>query len=311
MPSAKRRMKRLLFRLPFIGKRIRDYYAVVGIAGFEPGHFYSTIPDLNEVKKKADAIFGNETIADVDLNLDNQFRLAVELKQYAASIPYAFKGPIASDTRYRYSRKNAFYNYSDVIFLFCILLHFKPSRIIEIGCGSSSAIMLDTNEHFLNGKIQFTFIDPYPQGLIEKLNPTDRKTISILENKIQDVPLSLFQALAPGDILFVDSSHVSKSGSDVNHILFNILPVLKPGVLIHFHDIFFPFELPREWVLKYHFYWNENYLLRAFLMNNSAYEILLFNTLLQKKNRQWFEAELPDCLIDELNTGSIWLRKKG
>jgi len=128
----------------------------------------------------------------------------------------------------------------------------------------------------------------------------------IIGDTVQSVPLDTFKKLQAGDILFVDSTHVSKTGSDVNHILFEILPVLNPGVIIHFHDIFYPFEYPKEWVLR-GYNWNEDYILRAFLMYNNAYEIKLFPDYLHRHHKEVF-AELP--LTYKNTGGSFWLEKK-
>src|SRR5690606_8620162 len=107
------------------------------------------------------------------------------------------------------------------------------------------------------------------------------------------VPLAVFEELNAGDMLFIDSTHVAKTGSDVNYILFEILPRLKSGVLIHFHDIFYPFEYPRDWVFNGR-NWNEVYFLKAFLMYNTTFEIKLFSHYLHKHHPNVFEA-MPLC----------------
>jgi hypothetical protein len=118
----------------------------------------------------------------------------------------------------------------------------------------------------------------------------------------------LFDQLNENDILFIDSTHVSKTNSDVNKILFEILPRLKRGVLIHFHDIFYPFEYPKEWVLQWNgFGWNEDYILKAFLMYNNQFKIVMFNTFLEHFHKEWFKENMPLCLENE--GGSIWLQK--
>ena len=89
-----------------------------------------------------------------------------------------------------------------------------------------------------------------------------------------------------------------------------MLPSLQKGVFIHFHDIFYPFEMPKYWILKNRWFWNENYLLHAFLMNNNKYEIIAFNTYLQRIKADWFKKEMPECLLVAEDTGSIWIRKK-
>jgi hypothetical protein len=140
------------------------------------------------------------------------------------------------------------------------------------------------------------------------MKPADLAGVTLIEQKLQDVNIDLFRQLEPGDLLFVDSTHVSKTGSDVNMILFEILPILPKGVMIHFHDIFYPFEYPKEWVLGWSgFGWNEIYLLRAFLTNNEEYKIILFNTYLEHLYEDWFKEKMPVCLKDK--GGSLWLMK--
>ncbi len=299
-------------KVPFVGERIRAYKELKQISracGFKPGHFYSPIPSREEVKSNADRIFSDSELLNVDLNIDEQFQLLQTFKMRHGDFPYDFLNEKESESlRYRFTHRPQ-YRYSDVVFLYHTIRHLKPQRIIEVGSGSSSAVMLDINDLFFDSKIQFTFIEPYPDRLYKFLTDQDRKIATILVEKVQDMPADVFQSLGENDILFIDSSHVSKIGSDVNHILFEILPRLKEGVWIHFHDIFHPFELPEHWILQNSRFWNESYLLRAFLMHNDAYDIMLFNTFLHQKFRGWFEKEMPECLLDENNTGSIWLKK--
>src|SRR5207249_3499894 len=158
----------------------------------------------------------------------------------------------------------------------------KPRRIIEVGSGYSSCAMLDTSELFFGGGIECCFIEPHPELLLSLVKPEDRErqTFRLLAKKLQEVDLAEFAALGEGDILFVDSSHVAKVGSDVNHLFSNVLPMLNRGVHIHFHDIFHPFEYPKEWVYR-GISWNEAYVLKAFLQYNGAFRITFFNTFLE------------------------------
>jgi hypothetical protein len=186
---------------------------------------------------------------------------------------------------------------------------YKPERIIEVGSGFSSAVMLDTNQLFFNNSLELTFIEPYPQDrLYGLLRAGDKNQVKIYEKGLQQTDPAIFGELNVNDILFIDSTHVSKTGSDVNHAFFNVLPLLKKGVLIHFHDIFYPFEYPEAWVMgSSGFGWNEAYTLRTFLMNNSDYEIVLFNTFMEYFHEDWFRQHMPLCLKNL--GGSIWLRK--
>ena len=123
---------------------------------------------------------------------------------------------------------------------------------------------------------------------------------------MQDVDVGRFAALEANDILFIDSTHVSRIDSDVNRIFFEILPRLAAGVLVHLHDVFYPFEYPREWVYEGRA-WNENYVLRAFLQYNRAWEIRFFNNYLARRHPEAFFGALP--LARENPGGSIWLAR--
>jgi hypothetical protein len=106
--------------------------------------------------------------------------------------------------------------------------------------------MLDTSKRFFGRSIRFTFIEPDPQRLISLMREEDRSACEIVARPVQDVDIGCFSDLDKNDILFVDSSHVSKIGSDLNHLLFDVIPEIKPGVYIHFHDVFSPFQYKRE-----------------------------------------------------------------
>jgi hypothetical protein len=305
-------IKGFLAKIPFLGGKIKAYEDLVQVSracGFKPGHFYSPIPSREEVRRNADRIFSSTDVLDIDLNIDKQFQLLEAFKTMRSDFPYDFLNAKENEKlRYRFIKRPQ-YRYSDVMFLYQVIRHLEPQKIIEVGSGASSAVMLDINDLFFNSSIRFTFIEPYPERLYGFLRDQDHDNATLITEKVQDVPMDVFESLEENDILFIDSSHVSKVGSDVNHLIFNILPRINKGVWIHFHDIFYPFELPMHWILENSRFWNESYLLRAFLMNNDAYEIMLFNTLLHQKYRSWFENEMPECLIDEGDTGSIWIRK--
>ncbi|MBM4145209.1 MAG: class I SAM-dependent methyltransferase, partial [Nitrospira sp.] len=201
---------------------------------------------------------------------------------------------------------NPAYLYSDAIILYCMIRHTQPKKIIEVGSGYSSCVMLDTNDIFFKSTISCTFIDPYPDLLLSLIHDTDKDNIEIIPQKLQDVPINTFSDLSDNDILFIDSTHMVKTGSDVNFIFFEILPHLKKGVYIHFHDIFYPFEYPKEWVYEGRA-WNEAYFMRAFLQYNNEFKIQFFNTFLEHFFRGKFMNEMPLCLKNL--GGSIWIRK--
>jgi hypothetical protein len=188
-----------------------------------------------------------------------------------------------------------------------MIRHLQPRRIIEVGSGFSSCVTLDTNELFFGGSIETTFIEPFPELLLSLLKKPDRQRMSIIPTRLQDVDLSVFDALQANDILFIDSTHVSKIDSDVNRIVFDILPGLAPGVHIHFHDIFYPFEYPDVWLLEGRA-WNEAYILKAFLQYNSSFRVVLMSSFLARYHEPFLREHLPLCLNN--TGGNLWLRKE-
>jgi len=270
-----------------------------------PGHFFSPIPSLDEIRKEESSIFGKppDTLPGIDLNVDAQLTLFEELSRFYPEMPFeAERSP-----KFRYYFENEAYTYGDGIILYSMIRHLKPTKIIEVGSGFSSCLMLDTNDLFFNGEISFTFIEPFPQLLKSLLNDGDERSINIVPKRLQDVDLVEFETLGPGDILFVDSTHVSKINSDVNYLIFEILPRLSKGVYIHIHDIFYPFEYPKWWVYEGRG-WNEAYILRAFLQHNEDFQVILMNTYLRLFHKETVQNHMPRCL--ERMGGSIWIRKE-
>ena len=151
-----------------------------------------------------------------------------------------------------------------------------------------------------------TFIEPFPARLFSLLTLKDKKNINLIKSEVQSVHLDNFKKLEAGDILFIDSSHVVKTASDVHFILFDVLPILKRGVFIHFHDVFYPFEYPKKWVLS-GINWNEDYFLKAFLMYNDEFEIRLFSEYLHRFHDIAFE-KMPLCYNNI--GGNLWIEKK-
>ena len=270
-----------------------------------PGHFYSPVPDWEDIRRRESLIFRPPpaAVAGLDLHEQDQLRLLESFIPYYADL--CFTAQPQDGLRYHY--ENPAYSYSDAILLHCMIRHLQPARIIEIGSGYSSCMTLDTNELFFDNAIATTFIEPYPELLQSLLKPEDAERVRLIPMPAQNVDLAEFDALQANDILFIDSTHVCKIGSDVNRIVFDILPRLASGVHVHFHDIFYPFEYPREWVFEGRA-WNEAYLLKAFLQYNKAFRIVLMNTYMEHFHAQFFHDKLPLCMKNP--GGSIWLRKE-
>jgi predicted O-methyltransferase YrrM len=181
----------------------------------------------------------------------------------------------------------------------------RPRRIIEVGSGFSTAVMLDACDE-LSLHPNITCIEPYPERLKSLLRTTDK--VEIIDSAVQKVPQTLFQELGRGDILFIDSTHVMKSGSDVHYELFEILPTLQPGVVIHFHDLPYPFEYPLKWVFDQNYSWNEAYAVRAFLMYNRQFSPLYSNSFMAMHERTLVKHHYPD--FPENPGSSFWIRRR-
>ncbi len=271
-----------------------------------PGHFYSPIPALDDIVRDQARLFPSpppRTLPGIDLREAEQLALLAECVPFYAELPFT---PQPSPGL-RYHFENGAYSYADAIFLYAMLRRLRPRRVIEIGSGYSSCVTLDTNAMFLGNTAETTFIDPYPELLQSLLQPGDAGRIRILPDRLQDVPLELFATLGAGDILFIDSTHVAKIGSDVITVFDRILPSLQPGVVVHFHDIFYPFEYPRYW-LEEGRAWNEAYMLRAFLQYNAAFDIEIWNHFLWTFHRPLLLEQMPLC--DRNPGASVWLRVK-
>jgi pterin-4a-carbinolamine dehydratase len=270
------------------------------------GHFYSPIVAVSELQADAEKLFapGLHEMREVDLRIDEQVALVRELAQYYGQEDF----PLKQRAGRRYHLDNEYFPYGDAFGYYALLRHLQPKRVVEVGAGWSSAVLLDTDERFLGNGIDCTFIDPYPDRLRSLMTAADFARTRILQRRLQDVDLAEFARLQAGDVLFIDSSHVAKTGSDVLHALFQILPALAEGVWVHFHDVHANFEYPREWVEEGRS-WNENYFLRAFLMHNRDWAVRLH------------AATLAECVAEQLLPlvpavgqnvgGSLWLQKLG
>lgn len=174
----------------------------------------------------------------------------------------------------------------------------RPRRIIEIGAGYSTLLMDDVNRRFLDGRCRITCIEPFPRDFL-------RNGYDLIQTRVQDVPLDRFAELDHGDILFIDSSHVCKTGSDVTQLLLQVLPRLRPGVLIHLHDIFLPEDYPPQWVLDVGLSWNEQYVLQAMLTQNRSYKVVFGSTYAARN----FSQQVSALVGKPLGGSSLWLQR--
>ncbi len=244
-----------------------------------------------------------QEVRDVDLNIDNQKILLHNYKNYYIDFQDILYN---KDLQMRYTEDNDMFSLPDALLLHSMIREYKPKRIVEIGSGYSTFVILDTMEYFMEDDSSIICIEPYPDRLFSRLRKSDREKITIYEQFVQNVPLELFQKLDAGDILFIDSSHVAKMGGDILWEYFYILPCLKPGVLIHIHDMFYPFTYPLGWMREGRAY-NEAFIVRALLMNSREYQVLAWNDMMLKECNDeylenWKRAYMPYGV-------SMWLQK--
>ncbi|MGZ8369929.1 MAG: class I SAM-dependent methyltransferase, partial [Caulobacteraceae bacterium] len=273
---------------------------------FPPGHYYSPIVDPAQASEHLSRMrIRRRELPGIALDPDTMIAFWRSLAPFLQEQPF----PGKQESGRRYWFENPAYSFGDGTLLYAMLRHFKPRRYVEIGSGYSSACALETAERWLGEDIQLTFIEPYPD-LLKRLisDPPPKRTVEIIPQRVQDVPMRLFKSLSANDVLFIDSTHVLKTGSDVVFELLEVLPRLKSGVVVHVHDIPWPFEYSKGWVVDQNRSWNEVYALRAFLTHNNDFEILYFGDYFRRFHREEIEAVAPWALNN--NGASIWLRRR-
>jgi GT2 family glycosyltransferase len=255
-----------------------------------PGDFYSPLTTQDDVSR---ALTWTEAPA-VDMSEETQLALVSQLRSVLSQPAL---GP-------RYTPGNGMYGPGDAAVYRAMLHHLRPARIIEVGSGYSTALALDEADACAHlSKLAITCIEPFPDRLLSLLGKSDSERVTLIRQPVQDVAAEIYGTLGPGDVLFIDSTHVVKAGSDVVWLFLHVLPRLAPGVAVHVHDVFWPFEYPASW-LKEHRDWTENYLLHAFLVGNASWEIMFFSS--------WIWHCHPELVPRELareQPGSIWLRR--
>jgi predicted O-methyltransferase YrrM len=255
-----------------------------------PGHFYSPLTAASDVSRALDWTGA----PGVDLAADRQLALAQRLAPLLAE---PMPGP-------RYSPGNRMFGPADAAVYRAMLAYLRPGRLIEVGSGYSTAVALDEADANPGlGGLEITCIEPYPERLHQLLTGADHQRLAVLRRPVQEVDQASFQRLGSLDVLFIDSTHVVKPGSDVVWLFLHVLPRLAPGVVVHVHDVFWPFGYPGEW-LRQRRDWTESYLLHAFLIGNTSWEIVFFSSWLWQCH-----PELVPAPLAAEAPSSIWLRK--
>ncbi len=236
-------------------------------------HFYSPIPDANDLRARG--VFQRKSnLAGVDMRLPQQLELLAELgSAFGAECQWPHEPP--ADPHQFYTSWNGF-SFGCAAALHSLIRKHKPRRIIEIGSGGSSRVISAAlMRNRADGDIvpSYTIIDPYPTDITRSLPALT----TLINDRVEAVSPTLFQELDHNDILFIDSGHTVRIGSDVNYLLLDIVPAVKPGVIIHVHDIPMPYEYAEVYLTnpRFRMFWTESYLLQAFLSHNQAFEVML------------------------------------
>lgn len=244
----------------------------------------------------------------IDINEKGQFEL-LSLFSSRFKEEYERLPRDRTSVPFQYYINNGYFECVDGQILYCMIRNFKPKRIFEIGSGNStylSAQALLMNKKENNQECELVAIDPYPNDVLCNGFPGLSKLIA---QKVQDINLSEFNKLEENDILFIDSSHVLKIGSDVQYEFLEILPRLKKGVIVHFHDIFLPAEYPRNWVLESFRFLNEQYLLQAFLAFNVNFQVLWAGSYMHLTYPEKLEEAFSAYRQNKGIPGSFWIRR--
>jgi predicted O-methyltransferase YrrM len=240
---------------------------------FAPGHFYSPVVDAASILREPDASrVWPASLADppgVDLRREQQLVLLRRLAAHRLPLDHWSPAPPG------YDPGNDQFPPQDAATLYALLRLLRPQRVLEVGCGWSTTVM---GAAIADGSLPTTVtgIEPFPRPFLRELASVDGGFFRLREERVEQTPDALVDELGPGDVLFIDSSHVAKTGSDVVHELLHIVPRLADGVVVHVHDIFIPTDYPRGWV-RNGFNWNEQYLLQAHLTGNPRAHTLLAN----------------------------------
>jgi hypothetical protein len=279
-----------------------EFFPVWERQGFHvtPVHFYQPIPDTQTLPET----LWNQPSELVGIDMNNSMQLGL-LRKHFTKFRKEYEQFPTKPTKNpsRFYLNNGLFDDIDALVAYCMVRHFQPRLIIEVGSGFSSLILGEAAAK--NKSSALICIEPFPREFLRKGFPGLQ---SLIEKKVQDIDLKFFSQLDSGDMLFIDSSHTVKIGGDVNYLFLEVLPRLKPGVIVHVHDIFLPFEYRRDWVIDEFRFWTEQYLLQAFLAFNSQFEVLMANNYLSHCHARVLKATFPS--LPSRTGGSFWMRRQ-
>jgi hypothetical protein len=268
-----------------------------------PVHFYEPVPDTRELPSNIWEA-PSETIG-LDFRSNDQLVLLSRLVELQTEYDNLASAAESNDG---FFLNNGLFEAVDAEIFYSLIRIHRPRRIIEVGSGFSTLVALRAlaqnaaEDH--PGEI--TAFDPFPPT---HLRDSRHGALTLRKFPIQDVDGHEFEALEPGDIFFVDSTHVLSIGSDVHCELLEIVPRLREGTFVHFHDIFLPYEYPRDWVLDEKRFWNEQYALQAFLAFNDSFRVIWSSQLMHRRHSPALQAAFSSYDPLRHSPGSFWMRR--
>ncbi len=270
-------------------------------------HFHSPVPDtrLLSTPQMRARLWPERAPEQVGVDWRGEEQLALVRNELGRQEAMTFPETTEDPTEF-FSTNPAFAPH-DAWALQAMLRQLQPQRMIEVGSGWTSLLAARVNREHLDGQMRLTCVDPYPQDFVAA--GVDGIS-NLVEQPIEEMPLDFFAELEGGDVLFIDSTHTVKTGSDVVYLFGEVLPRLAPGVVIHIHDIFLPGEYPPQWVLA-GWAWNEQYLVQSFLAFNQEFEVVLSVGWLAHRHPEVIEAAVPGFeRFYPGRGGSLWIRRK-
>jgi hypothetical protein len=268
-----------------------------------PNHFYSPVPELNRLT--AEDLARPLPLDGIEMRDDHQLAFLAQLTAFKSEYAQFLGRPPSPDGLFHFGGA---FSRIDAELLYATVRHLKPARFVEVGTGFST---LAISEACLKNRdegheCEFISIDPFPNDILSY----DPKGLTRhFAARIEEVSPSIVGALQDGDILFIDSTHILKVASDVEYEFFRIIPRIARGVHVHLHDIFLPYAYPPRWLEDEHVFWNEQYLLAAFLAFNDAFEVTLAASYLASRYPEALRAAVPGLPDGRLYPGSFWMRR--
>jgi hypothetical protein len=250
-----------------------------------PRHFYSNIPDMQQLRHDK-AWLKPLSMTNIEMNNTVEQMLLLHAICEVENMELLTAKDIYKKA-VKENGEDGGFGLVESEFLHCFIKYYRPEKVIQVGCGVSTSVMLNAAKE-INHEIKMTCIEPYPTAFLIKKSAS--KEISLLAKKAQETEIEMYSQLKAGDLLFIDSTHTVKPGSEVNFLVFEILPRLSKGVYVHFHDIYFPYDYGRNILGTDLFFWLENSLLYAFLIGNKKFKIIISHSMLHYEKNEELKA---------------------